>query len=158
MSIVRLWWTFAAALALGLGGWGASAARAETSPAIAEAARDLEIAQLRLRRFDRVEYPASLRYLESQIAFQQAELQVWRRRVEEYTTFDRWVGSAPMLITLDDARLNLLRCQRTLADLKADKESLENSRRDQLRLFELEAQQAAARLLKLRQGKPRAAF
>ena len=126
--------------------------------AIEDAARDLEIAQLRLRRYDRVEYPSSLRHLESQIKLAQAELEIWRHRMTEYASFDRWVGSSPMLITLDDAKLNVLRFERLVADLRADKESLEHSRRDQLRLHELEAQSAASRLLKLRQARARGAL
>lgn len=170
MPVMRVRWLVAATLLAGVGGFSArvtiagdapravEAERASLSAAIADAARDLEIAQLRLRRYDRVEYPSTLRQLESQIKLAQAELEIWRHRVAEYAPFDRWVGSAPMLITLDDARLNVLRYERALGDLRDDRDALEHSRRDQLRLFELEAQSAAARLLKLRQALSRGVF
>jgi len=119
---------------------------------LADAARDLEIAQLRLRRYDTYGYPLSLRRLESQIKLAQAELESWRRRVREYEQFDKFVGSAPVLLTLDDARLAVLRFQTDLDDSVHEKELLERSRRDQYRLLKLEVEAAARRLAGVRKA------
>lgn len=147
MSWQRLAWVAIVTVVASVGPAGRAAAdSSEFAEPLADAARELEMAQLRLRRYDAYEYPLALRRLESQIKLAQAELESWRRRVREYEQFDKFVGSAPVLLTLDEARLAVLRYQTGLDDLVHEKELLERSRRDQYRLLKLEVDAAARRL------------
>lgn len=118
--------------------------------ALRAAERDLEIAQIRLRRYENVEFPLAVRKLDSRIRLHEAEAPVWERRIKEYEKLDRFVASNGMLVTLDDARLTLAQVRSELDDARHEKRVLQDDYRDQRRLLELEVEAACYRLAQLR--------
>jgi hypothetical protein len=127
-----------------------SCAPVDIDASIADASRDYEIARIKLTRYDQVDYPLQLRRLDTQIRLAEAERDVWRRRVQEYSTLENWTGPTGLLITLDDARLSQLRLERLVDDLREERMLLERNHFDQRRLLKLESDAAASRLAKLR--------
>jgi len=71
------------------------------------AQRSLELAELRLLRYDRVEYPLAQRRLENEIEMTQLEIESWKRRIREYERFSRNSYSTPFFYTLEENRLAL---------------------------------------------------
>ncbi len=113
---------------------------------IAAAKRDLELAQLRLERFRRYEYPLEIRRLESAIRIAKAELDMFERQVREYERFTKFKDSSPLFTSLEYARINRLKAETTLRDLREEKRLVENNRRRQERLLRLEVEAAEQRL------------
>lgn len=124
--------------------------RSDLRFAIESAERDMEIAKIRADRYVRVDYPLEVRKLEGQIKLTQAELEIWKKRVEEYQRITELTESNVMLITLDEARLSVLRLTLTLDDLQEEKLLVTRQHGQQRRLFELEAAAAHSRLAQLR--------
>jgi hypothetical protein len=124
-------------------------------PALRSARRDVEMAQLRLRRYELVDFPLQLRKLDSRIKLLEAEQDVWRERVREYQQFDKWVGSNPVLITLADARLSLLQAETELDDARQERHVLQEQHQSDCRLLELEVEAAEDRLRALEPAVPR---
>ena len=73
----------------------------------AAAHRNLELAELRLLRFDRIEYPLAQRRLENEIEMVQAEIDSRKRRIREYEQFTRNAYSSPLFYTLEENALAL---------------------------------------------------
>jgi hypothetical protein len=121
------------------------------------AQRDLELAEIRLRRFENVEFPLSLRKLQSRIRLLSAEVPVWERRIREYKDLDKFVGSSGVLITLDDARLTLLQVRTELEDLEHERRVVQDGYSDQRRLLALEVEVACERLKLLKREPPKVA-
>lgn len=113
---------------------------------VAAAERAVELAQLRLRRYARVEYPLKLRKLESEIKLTEAELGVHQDRVAEYERFEKNAYSSPLFFSLQQARLALVESELRLADLGEEKLLLVRYHTDQCRLYELELEEARERL------------
>ena len=122
---------------------------AAPAAAIEAARRDVEIAELELRRYLVVEYPASRKQLESQIAMAYAEIKSNRLLVREYERMSRGKTSQPFLVTLEDARLALLAAELRYDELRDQKSNLEKFHSDQCRLYELRVAAARQRLRSL---------
>lgn len=113
------------------------------------AERELEIAVLQLRRYERLEYPLRLRRLESMIELTEAEVASFERQVAEYAGFDKFVGSAPLFQSLEQARLNLIDAQLRLDDAQQERRLLERHHADQRRLYALQIESAHAALARV---------
>jgi hypothetical protein len=124
----------------------APARAAGSSAAIDAARRDVEIAQLELRRYLVIDYPAQRTQLDSQIAMAHAEIESNRRLVREYERMSRGKTSRPFLVTLEDARLALLAAKLRHHQLGQQKSNLEKFHSDQCRLYELHVEAARQRL------------
>ena len=124
----------------------APARAAGSSAAIDAARRDVEIAELELRRYLVIDYPARRTPLESQITMARAEIQTNRRLVREYERMSRGKTSRPFLVTLADARLTLLAAELRHHQLCQQKSNLEKFHGDQRRLYELHIEAARQRL------------
>jgi hypothetical protein len=116
----------------------------ENDAAIAAARRQLEMAQLKLRLYERDEYPRQLGQVERTLEMQRAKLESFRRRVREYEQYDKWQYSAPLFATLEDARLDVLAAELRLRELEDERFLLIRSRSDRSRMLELEIDAAAA--------------
>ena len=120
-----------------------------TTQAAQAARRNLEIAQLRLQRYMRFEYPLEKQRLESAIKITKAEIEMFSRQVDEYKQFTKFKYSAPLMQSLEHARLNRLKARTALDDLYEEKRLKEHDRRRQTRLLELEVEAAAEYLDRL---------
>ncbi len=128
-------------------------AAAPTSRAtkIRVAERAVEIAELELRRYERVEYPLQLRRLESQIATAKLRVSMHERLLAEYARFTKDGYSSPLILTLERERLALGEAKLRQGDLEKEKLLLVRYRSDQLRLYmlKLEVAQQNLRVLKM---------
>jgi len=113
---------------------------------LASAQREVEIAELRLRRYRLFEYPLEIRRLRSAIKVAEAELETFGRQVKEYEQFTKFKYSSPLFASLEYARLNHLKAETTLADLREEKHLLEQDKHRRLRLLQLELDAAIHRL------------
>lgn len=118
------------------------------------ARRRLEMAELRLERYVRHDYPLEKRRLESAIRMTQAELEMFTRQINEYRQFTKFKHSAPLRQSLDYAKLNRMKAKTALDDLVEEKRLLQYDHRRQARLLELEVEAAAEQLDRL--SEPRA--
>jgi hypothetical protein len=73
----------------------------------AAAERNLELAELRLLRFDRIDYPLAQKRLENEIEMTKAEIDSRKRRIAEYDRFNHSAYSSPFFYTLEENRLAL---------------------------------------------------
>ena len=127
-----------------------SADDAVVAAAVADAQRAVEIAQLRLRLYEREEYPKKRRALDRGIELAQAHLDSAKRRVKEYEQFDKFKYSAPLFISLEDARLTVIELELKLQELRQERFLLIRHHSDRCRLYQLEVEAAAAALKALR--------
>jgi hypothetical protein len=111
---------------------------------IAAARRQLELAQLKLRLYERDEYPRQLGNVERAIVMAKAEVESFRRRVREYEQFDKFTNPGPLLTSLEDARLCLVDAELKLRGLDDERFLLIRSRSDRTRIYQLEIEAAAA--------------
>jgi hypothetical protein len=121
-----------------------AAVAGEHDVAIAAARRNLELAQLKLRLYERDEYPRQLGQVERAIEMQRAKIESFRRRVREYEQFDKFSYSGPLFLTLEDARLDVVSAELRLRELEDERFLLIRSRSDRSRLMQLEIEAAAA--------------
>ena len=123
-----------------------SAARCASPEAIVSARRDVEIAELELRRYLNVAYPSQRDHFAAQMTLAKAEIEVQRGLVREYERMSRGKTSKPFLVTLADARLALLAAELSYQRNCDEKNRLEKFHSSQRRLYELRVEQARARL------------
>ncbi|MCA9246662.1 MAG: hypothetical protein KDA42_06085 [Planctomycetales bacterium] len=106
------------------------------------AMRNLELAELRLLRYDRVEYPLAQKRLERDIEMTKAEIASFERLVAEYEQFHHSAYTAPFVATLEDTRLALKEAELRL-DLLLRERCLRLQYRGAVRrIHELEIEQA----------------
>jgi hypothetical protein len=123
---------------------------AEAAPAaISSARRDVEVAELELRRYLNVAYPSQRDHLDAQMILTKAEIEVQRRLVREYERMSRGKTSKPFLVTLSDARMALLSAQLSHQRHCDEKSRLEKFHSDQCRLYELRVDAAREHLTAL---------
>lgn len=104
--------------------------------------RSVEIAQLKLRLYERVEYPAELRRLEADWKVAEAEVESLERLQEEYAPFDKFSTGRALAYTVEATKLGLLRAQLNRDELKRQLTTLKRFHSDRLRLLRLELEQA----------------
>ena len=124
-----------------------SACAAEDAAAIVAAGRQLEMAQLRLRLYEREEYPRKLHRLKRDIELAKAHIESYHRRVKEYEQFDKLRYSSPLFLTLEETRLSLRQAELKLEDLEEERSLWVRHHRSRRRLYALEVEAARARLL-----------
>lgn len=143
--------TLSLAVVLSTAAWTAAAlARSPSSAAIASAHRDVEIAEIELRRYVNIEYPSQRDHLETQMILARAEIEIQRRLVEEYERMSRGKTSKPFLVTLSDARIALLAAELSYQRNCDAKSRLEKFHGEQCRLHELRLEAALDRLAALK--------
>lgn len=121
----------------------ATVTAAERDDAIAAAKRKYEIAELRLRQFERAEYPLALRRIENELKITEAERDVQQRRIKEYGENSVFKYSEAFRVTLQEAKLAALRAELKIDELKNERLVLEQTREDRCRLLQLEIDAAA---------------
>lgn len=119
------------------------------SDALSTARRDLEVAQLRARIYERMEAPLLARRLDHQIELATLQVDLLKRRLKEYEPLTRFTHSSPLLITLEESRLNLLEAELRLDQLKEERLLRMRYHGDLLRLHELTAGSALQRVRQL---------
>ena len=119
---------------------------AENAGEMAEAFRALEEARIRLRLFERVDYPLRLQEVDAQIKLTQAELDSFRRRIAEYERFD---GSGAMFLELENARLMLGAARLRLQNLERERLLLQLHFKDERRLRQLQVDAASQRVAEI---------
>jgi hypothetical protein len=102
----------------------------------------LEIARLRFKLYERVDYPLRQRQLHSEITLLEARVASMRRRVKD---LDRFRGAEALFTTIEDARLALLEAELGLRDREHELMLLELHNQDERRLRQLLIEEAAAR-------------
>lgn len=110
------------------------------------AEHELEIAQLALRQYERVEYPLQLERLESEITLAKARIAALEGQLAEYEQFNKFTGSNPLFLTRQQTRLALLEARLELKNLETERRLLQQARCDQVRLHTLEIEVARERL------------
>lgn len=115
-----------------------TASAGERDDALSAAKRRHEMAELRLRQFERVEYPLTLRRIENELKITEAERDVQQRRIKEYGENSVFKYSEAFLITLQEAKLASLRAELKIDELKNERLVLEQNRDDRFRLLQLE--------------------
>ena len=118
--------------------------------AVTAAEREVESARIRLRLYVHEEHARRLRRLDHQIQLAREVLRSYERRVTEYRRFDRFRHSSPLLISLEEARLDALRAKLHLDDLREERSLLTRHHADRYRLQELQLRTAEDALFNLR--------
>jgi len=118
---------------------------------LAAAERHLEMAQLKLRLYQRVEYPLQMRKLKSEIELTKARIASQKRRVTEFEKFTKFKYSSPVFTTLENTRLTQLELELRLKELKEEKMLLTRHYGDYCRLLQLQVGAAKAQVEALRQ-------
>jgi hypothetical protein len=90
------------------------------------------------------EHPRQLAQVKRAIEMQRAKLESFHRRVREFEQFDKFEYSAPLFITLEDARLDVIAAELRLRELEDERFLLIRSRSDRSRLMQLEIEASAA--------------
>lgn len=98
------------------------------------ALRTLEIERLRLKLYERVDYPLRQRQLQTDIKLTEARIASLRRRIKEV---DGFYGSAALFTMLEDLKLDLLEAELLLKDSKHELALLQLHHRDERRLRQL---------------------
>jgi len=124
-------------------------AEKQLAAAIADARRAVEVAQLRLRHYDRVEYPRRQRQLEADIAMTVAEVAKYRALLAEYKQISFRTIPEPLIISRQTTELALLGAELRLRDLRDENLLLIRYRSDQYRLYQLEVEAAQDNLRRL---------
>ena len=110
-----------------------------TPDPLADAKRAVEAARLRLRLFERVDYPLRLQELDGRLQLTRAEVESLRRRIAEYERFD---GSKAVFLTLEETRLQLLEAELRWKQLDQERLLLQLHYKDERRLRQLLIEQA----------------
>lgn len=121
----------------------------QTASAIADARRAVEAAQLRLRLYERVEYPRQQRRLDAEITLTATEVDKYRKLLAEYKQISSRTIPDPLILTRQTTELALLAAELKLKDLREENRLLWQYHTDQCRLFELEVDAARSQLLRL---------
>jgi len=121
-----------------------SLAAAHAEDVLSVARRNQELAELRLRQYEKVEYPLAAKRLDNEIKLVAAELEVQQRRIKELGPNSVFKYSEAFGVSLDEARLGALRAELRLGELKDERMLLERYKSDRFRLLQLELDAAAA--------------
>ena len=116
---------------------------AENTGEMAQAFRALEETRLRLRLFERVDYPLRLQEVDAQIKLTRAEIESFRRRIAEYERFD---GSGAVFLELENVRLMLGAGRLRLQNLERERLLLQLHFKDERRLRQMQVDAAAQRV------------
>ena len=100
----------------------------------------VEIARLRFKLYERVDYPLRLRHLRTEIKLMQAQVDSLRRRVKEAQRFSR---SPALFTTIEKLQLRLLEADLLLKDLRHEQTLLQIHNQDERRLRKLIIDNAA---------------
>jgi hypothetical protein len=114
----------------------------ESLQRIRAAERALEIAELELRRYERVEYPLRLRQLESRIKLAKVRVSMHERLIAEYERFTKNAYSSPLIFSLELERVALAEAKLSLDDLDEERRLTERYHTDHCRLYELKVEAA----------------
>ncbi|TWT43269.1 hypothetical protein [Botrimarina hoheduenensis] len=113
---------FALVLMLTLGTTTYASANCACGECLGESSDELlrvwELASLEQRLYQRFDHPARLREIRDEIAFSEARIDSLRRLQREYEPFTRFRVGNPLAVTAERNRLDLLRAERQLADLR----------------------------------------
>lgn len=120
---------------------GAESVRAET---VFDTNRRIEMAQIRLRLYEQVEYPTERRRLMQELRVAEAEVASLKRLLNEYEPFDRFSTGRPLVLTIESTRLSLLRAELRRDDFRRQLSDLQRFHADRLRLLMLELEEARA--------------
>ncbi|MEZ6114196.1 MAG: hypothetical protein R3C99_24765 [Pirellulaceae bacterium] len=105
--------------------------------------RNLQIAELQSRLADGVDYPLRLRQLDTEIKLADAELQSLRRINANYSKFNRVSNDGgPLLLEREQFKLDLLRAELRLKNLRDERFLLNRHLSEQRRLHQLLVQRA----------------
>ena len=110
------------------------------------ALREVELAQVRMRLWERLDYPLQQRRIESELKLVEAQIDSLKRRLAEYEQFTKFKYSAPLFYSLEEARVQLVAAQAQRDNLREEAALLLKNRGDLRRLQELEVEAAKARL------------
>ncbi len=94
----------------------------------------VEIARLRFKLYERVDYPLLLRHLRTEIKLREAQVDSLSRRVKEAKRFYR---SPALFTTIEELQLSLLEAELLLKDLKHERALLQIHNQDERRLRKL---------------------
>ena len=122
---------------------------ARLASAIDEARRQIDLAQLRLRVYERVEYPRRLRQLNAEIALVAAEVERNRVLLAEYQRISRNTIPDPLIVTRQATELALLAGELKLRDLREENHLLARGFDEECRFRQLEVESARAELRRL---------
>ncbi|MCA9240915.1 MAG: hypothetical protein KDA37_11980 [Planctomycetales bacterium] len=109
-----------------------------------DANRRVEMAQIRLRLYEQVEYPTQRRQLTHELRVAEAEVASLKRLLQEYEPFDRFSTGRALVLTIESTRLSLLRAELRRDDFKRQLSDLQRFHVDRLRLLMLELEEARA--------------
>ncbi len=138
---------------------GPSAVRAEEeqverrqviAPELVEAYYALQSARLKVHEYQFVTLPAARRALDQEQRLAQAEIQILKSRLRDYRPFLRVGEYSPVRTAAQSHRLSLLAAEGRSRQLLDERIALMRSRRQQSRLYNLEALYAAAQLAEIR--------
>lgn len=129
------WIVLAAGVALGA----SALLAAQPADPVADAGRAVEAARLRLKLFERVDYPLRLQELDGRLQLTRAEIESLRRRIAEYERFN---GSKAFFLTLEETRLQLLDAELRWKQLDQERLLLQLHYKDERRLRQLLIEQA----------------
>lgn len=135
MSAIRISLRCLMVASLLLGGLVVSLANGATpDKSVSHSDQVLEIARLRFKLYERVDYPLLLRHLRTEIKLMQAQVDSLRRRVKEAQRFSR---SPALFTTIEILQLRLLEAELLLKDLKHEQTLLQIHNQDERRLRKL---------------------
>ena len=107
---------------------------ATTEISVSQSTRAVEIARLRFKLYERVDYPLHLRHLRTDIKLMDARVASLRRRVKEAQRFYR---SPALFTTIENLQLELLEAELVLKDRKREQTLLQIHNQDERRLRKL---------------------
>lgn len=112
-------------------------AQAETADKVA-LAQQIEAASLRLKLYERQEYPLERRILQAKIIVAKAQVESLARQRAEYQQFTKFKYSAPLFAELERVKVQQVEADQHLKTLQEEKALLERFHQDRMRLLELE--------------------
>lgn len=124
-----------------------------TAAKISAARQQLELAEHRVRLFERVEQPLRLNKIESEIQFVAAEVASFERREREYAQFNKWKYSSPLFSTIEQTHLSLLAAQLRLQHLQEQRLLMLRYASDERRALQLAVEEAQQQLRSAAAGK-----
>lgn len=99
---------------------------------------EIEAARLRIKLYERQEYPLQRRLLNAKIKVAKAEIESLKRQREEYEQFTHFKFSAPLFGQLEHVKVAQVEADEHLKSLIEEKALLERFHQDRMRLLELE--------------------
>ena len=108
----------------------------------ADPVRALEIAMLEKKLYEQVSHPMRVRTLNAEITLTEARIKSLNRRLDEYEPMDRFETGRALFVTIEETKLDLLREELHLQELKARRTAENRFHRQQARLHALKVDQA----------------